>query len=66
MPFGIIDVTSDIPLAGTELLVREERSDAPSTDEDTSRLQRVMYKVWHTSRLGVVGLRANLKRCFRE
>lgn len=44
MPFGIIDVHTDRPLPGTELLIRKEQAGI-AIDGDTSELKRVMYKV---------------------
>lgn len=45
MPFGIIDVRTDESLAGTELLIRQERPEIPADDTNESQLKRVMHKV---------------------
>lgn len=44
MPFGVIEVASEGPVPGTELLIRKEQI-GTSPDGDTSHLKRVMYKV---------------------
>ena len=45
MPFGIIDVPGDGPLAGTELLIKEEREADGEAETDTTQLKRVMHRV---------------------
>ena len=44
MPLGIIDTVDDGPLAGTELLVSDARTEG-SLGIDDGHLKRVMYKV---------------------
>jgi hypothetical protein len=61
MPYGIIDVKSDTPLAGTELLIKSNSS----TDEDvvSPQLKRVSYKA---SRLSSTVMRHAHSNSVRE
>lgn len=45
MPFGIIDVRTDEPLPGTELLIKDDSTEASVEIGDASQLKRVTHKV---------------------
>ncbi|KAH8652987.1 major facilitator superfamily domain-containing protein [Ilyonectria robusta] len=45
MPFGIIDVRTDVPLTGTELLIRHDRPEGIADGDSNQRqLKRVMHR----------------------